>query len=123
MEFGWSDRHLRYREQVREALTELLPADWSETVGRDGMGSPAQIAFSREFCPKLAERGLLVPHWPAAYGGSEGDPWEQFILAEEMKVAGEPASSSNNAIGVAGARAAGRRAGPAPAACGWKAGR
>ena len=90
MEFGWEERHLRYREEVRRALAELLPEDWAETLGRDGMGSRAQIDFSREFCPKLAERGLLTPHWPAAHGGRDGDPWEQFILAEEMKVAGEP---------------------------------
>ncbi|KCZ96639.1 putative acyl-CoA dehydrogenase yngJ [Hyphomonas polymorpha PS728] len=90
MEFGWSPRHEAYREEVRAALKDLLPADWRENYARYGMGSPEQIEFSRSFCPELAKRGLLLPHWPKAYGGRDGDPWEQFILAEEMKLAGEP---------------------------------
>jgi alkylation response protein AidB-like acyl-CoA dehydrogenase len=33
---------------------------------------------------------LLVPHWPARWGGRDADPWTAFILAEEMWAAGEP---------------------------------
>jgi alkylation response protein AidB-like acyl-CoA dehydrogenase len=90
MEFAWPEAHVRYREQVRAALDEILPPDWAHTTGINGMGSALQIEYSRTFCPKLAERGLLLPHWPAEYGGRDGDQWEQFILAEEMKIAGEP---------------------------------
>ena len=90
MEFAWRESHVEYRRKVRAALAELLPPSWRETTGLHGMGSPPQIEFSREFCPKLAERGLLLPHWPKEWGGDDGDPWEQFILAEEMKQAGEP---------------------------------
>jgi len=90
MEFGWSEHHLRYRQEVKDALVELLPPDWSETIGKGGMGSAEQIEYSKAFCPQLASRGLLTPHWPVEHGGRDGDPWEQFILAEEMKIAGEP---------------------------------
>jgi alkylation response protein AidB-like acyl-CoA dehydrogenase len=90
MEFAWPESHVKYRDEVRTALKELLPPDWRETTGRYGMGSAPQIEFSRTFCPQLAERGLLLPHWPEEWGGRNGDPWEQFILAEEMKIAGEP---------------------------------
>jgi alkylation response protein AidB-like acyl-CoA dehydrogenase len=31
-------------------------------------------AFSRAFCPKLAAAGLLVPHWPKAFGGRDAPP-------------------------------------------------
>lgn len=90
MEFGWSEAHERYRAEVRQALAELLPANWYDDYAPLGMGSDEQVEFSRGFGAKLAERGLLLPHWPAEYGGRDGDPWEQFILAEEMKLAGEP---------------------------------
>jgi alkylation response protein AidB-like acyl-CoA dehydrogenase len=33
---------------------------------------------------------LLVPHWPARWGGRDADPWTAFILAEEMWAVGEP---------------------------------
>lgn len=90
MEFGWSEAQLAYRQRVRDAISELLPPDWGKTTGKGGMGSAEQIAYSKVFCPQLAERGLLTPHWPSEYGGRNGDAWEQFILAEEMKIAGEP---------------------------------
>jgi alkylation response protein AidB-like acyl-CoA dehydrogenase len=90
MEFAWSEQHRNYRERIRQALDELLPDDWDETYVPQSYASDAQIAFSREFCPQLAERGLLVSHWPKEYGGENSEVWEQFILAEEMKAAGEP---------------------------------
>ncbi|HEY8352635.1 MAG TPA: acyl-CoA dehydrogenase family protein, partial [Sphingomonadales bacterium] len=79
-----------YRARVRAALDELLPADWDEKYVPESYASDLQVEFSREFCAKLAERGLLVPHWPREYGGNESDDWEHFILGEEMKAAGEP---------------------------------
>ena len=90
MEFAWSARHEEYRKRVRKALDELLPDDWDEKYVPESYASDLQIAFSREFCSKLAERGLLVSHWPKEFGGEGADAWEQFILAEEMKAAGEP---------------------------------
>ena len=90
MEFAWSDRHVEFRRRVRQALDELLPANWYEHYVPQSYASDDQIAFSREFCGKLAERGLLVSHWPKEFGGEARDAWEQFILAEEMKSAGEP---------------------------------
>lgn len=52
--------------------------------------SKEQTAFAKKFCAALAEAGLLVPHWPSEWGGRDADPWEAFILAEEMWMAGEP---------------------------------
>ena len=43
-----------------------------------------------KFCQKLAREGLLVPHWPRAYGGQDGGAWQHFIVGEEMWAAGEP---------------------------------
>jgi len=89
MEFAWTEAHDRYRQRVRSFLERELPADWYETHHK-GLASPEQINFSREFCPKLAEAGLLTPQWPKEYGGEGGEAWEQFILAEEVWTWGEP---------------------------------
>jgi alkylation response protein AidB-like acyl-CoA dehydrogenase len=90
MEFGWTTEQVQYRKRVRAALAELLPPDWDEVYVPQSYASDAQIEFSRTFCAELAKRGLLVPHWPKQYGGNDAEDWEHFILAEEMKAAGEP---------------------------------
>jgi alkylation response protein AidB-like acyl-CoA dehydrogenase len=88
MEFGWDEQQTRFRATVRGFLAANLPADWESLA--HGPGSAAQSAFSKIFCAQLAEAGLLVPHWPARWGGRDADPWTLFILAEEMWMAGEP---------------------------------
>jgi alkylation response protein AidB-like acyl-CoA dehydrogenase len=93
MEFGWTDDQIDYRRQVRAALDELLPPDWDEKYVPESYASDLQVAYSREFCGALAARGLLMPHWPAEFGGSDCPDWYHFILGEEMKAAGEPRGS------------------------------
>jgi alkylation response protein AidB-like acyl-CoA dehydrogenase len=90
MEFRWTAEQTDFRNHVRAALQELLPADWETVYVPQSYASDAQIEFSRRFCAELAQRGLLVPHWPKQYGGSDADDWQHFILGEEMKAAGEP---------------------------------
>jgi len=88
MNFAWTDEQQRFRAQVRAFLAAHLPEGWEQIA--HGPGSSAQTAFSRQFCAALAAEGLLVPHWPARWGGRDADPWTAFILAEEMWAAGEP---------------------------------
>lgn len=89
MDFDWTGEDRAYRERIRAFLKHELPSDWDE-ISRHGPGSREQTEFSLEFCPKLAEAGLLVPHWPAKWGGADRPTWEHFILGEEMWAAGEP---------------------------------
>ncbi len=88
MEFAWNEEQRAFRQTVRTFLEKNLPNNWEELA--HGPGSEAQTTFSRKFCGALAEQGLLIPHWPAAWGGRDADPWTAFILAEEMWMAGEP---------------------------------
>jgi len=88
MDFAWNSDQESFRSTVRAFLEANLPANWEELAS--GPGSHAQTAFSREFCGLLAKAGLLIPHWPASWGGRDADPWTAFILAEEMWAAGEP---------------------------------
>ena len=89
MDFDWSDEQRAFRQKLRDFMAEHLPADW-EQLSHHGPGSEEQTRFSREFCGRLAQAGLLIPHWPSEWGGGDFDPWRQIILAEEMWMAGEP---------------------------------
>jgi alkylation response protein AidB-like acyl-CoA dehydrogenase len=89
MDFGWTEEQREFRQRLRDFLAEHLPPDW-ERLAHHGPGSETQTRFSREFCGRLAEAGLLIPHWPKEWGGGDFDPWRQVILAEEMWAAGEP---------------------------------
>ena len=89
MEFDWSPEDAAFRRSLAAFLEEALPADWDE-LAKDGPGSEAQARFARSFCPALAERGFLTPHWPAEYGGRDASPWQHAILGEELWSRGEP---------------------------------
>lgn len=89
MNFEWSEQETALRSELRALLELELPADW-DAISRHGPASPEQTAFSLKFCPKLAGKGLLVPHWPRAWGGRDAPPWEHFIVGEELWAAGEP---------------------------------
>ena len=88
MNFDWDSEQQSFRATVKEFLSAHLPADWDAMA--HGPASKWQSDFSKQFCADLAAAGLLVPHWPARWGGRDGDPWMAFILAEEMWAAGEP---------------------------------
>lgn len=88
MNFNWSDDQAQYRARVRTFIQENLPDNWEQLA--HGPGSREQSDFSKVFCGKLAKAGLLIPHWPKAWGGDDAGPWSLFIMAEEMWMAGEP---------------------------------
>jgi alkylation response protein AidB-like acyl-CoA dehydrogenase len=89
MDFEWTEEQQDFRRKIRGFLDANLPENW-EKFSEHGPASPALTAFAREFCVKLAQAGILFPHWPVAMGGEGLGPWEQQILAEEMWIAGEP---------------------------------
>lgn len=88
MDFNWTQEQREFRATIRAFLAEHLPENWEHIA--HGPASKEQTVFAKKFCGALAEAGLLVPHWPEEWGGRNADPWEAFILAEEMWMAGEP---------------------------------
>lgn len=89
MELGWTKEQQALRARVSSFLTSHLPPDWEDTA-RLSPGSEAVTRFSQKFCPALAEAGLLISHWPKAFGGADASPWEHFIVGEQLWEAGEP---------------------------------
>lgn len=102
MEFRWTAEQQAFRRRVREFIDSRLPADWERLSEGLDVGSDYTVRFSREFCPALAAEGLLVPHWPVAFGGEGADAWQHWILNEEMIRSGEPRSYQYMSVNWAG---------------------
>lgn len=102
MDFRWSAEQQRFRNHVRTFIEDRLPEDWERLTQGLDVGSEYTVQFSRTFCPELAREGLLVPHWPAEYGGADADAWRHWILNEEMIRHGEPRSYQYMSVNWAG---------------------
>jgi alkylation response protein AidB-like acyl-CoA dehydrogenase len=89
MDFGWSEQQDALRGKVVAFLRDHLPDGWQD-IAALSPGSQEVTDFSREFCPKLAEAGLLASHWPPEFGGRDAPAWDHFIIGEVMWEAGEP---------------------------------
>jgi len=89
MDFQWTPEQQAFRAKLNDFLAAELPDDWEE-FSKHGPASPALTKFAAGFCRKLAENGMLFPHWPKEIGGEGKSPWEQQILAEVMWEWGEP---------------------------------
>lgn len=89
MDFKWSSQQEEMRSQVQAFLTDNLPDGWQD-IAALSPGSQEVTDFSREFCPRLADAGLLASHWPEAFGGRDAPVWDHFIIGETMWEAGEP---------------------------------
>ena len=88
MDFAWSPEEETYRKEIRAFLDAELPPDW--TTRRRRPDSDEQVARSKDFCGRLAERGWLTPHWPKEHGGRDAPAWQHMILGEELWSIGEP---------------------------------
>ncbi|SNT08274.1 MULTISPECIES: acyl-CoA dehydrogenase family protein [unclassified Azospirillum] len=93
MDFAWTESEQAYRAELVSLLEQQLPPDWWDAYAYDGPAGPELMVHARRFNAELAQRNLVVRHWPRAYGGQEASAWSQIILSEEMWSNGEPRSS------------------------------
>ncbi len=77
-------RALRIR--LRQLMEQHLEPGWLGPFTKD----PADLELSNRFCEILAEEGLLVPNWPARYGGRDLDLASSIVIREEMWAHFEP---------------------------------
>jgi alkylation response protein AidB-like acyl-CoA dehydrogenase len=89
MEFGWNERQRALRYKLESFLESNIPADW-ENIACLSPGSAAVTNFSKEFCPKLQDAGLLASHWPREFGGQDASAWDHFLIGEMLWEIGEP---------------------------------
>jgi alkylation response protein AidB-like acyl-CoA dehydrogenase len=88
VDFGWTAEQQELRERLQEFVADVVPPGWT-LYDRD-MPTPDDVEAVRGYCHELADRGLLTPSWPAAYGGQDASAWEQMVISEELWGAGEP---------------------------------
>jgi alkylation response protein AidB-like acyl-CoA dehydrogenase len=87
MEFGWRSDQLKFRQELRSFVDEVVPPE--RTNDTRVISTEEAVAFSSDFVRALAARGWLAPHWPVEHGGLD-DTWRHIILGEELWSRGEP---------------------------------
>ena len=101
----WDDtvEQAGFREQVRELLRDRLPDYYRRLAEEDravtyhhgwvadrNSGDPERREAADAWGEAVAERGWFAPHWPRKYGGAGLSANEQFILKQELALAGTP---------------------------------
>jgi alkylation response protein AidB-like acyl-CoA dehydrogenase len=90
MEFGIDPADEVFRSEVRtyirDKMREIFPD--RQATGREWTSYNREE--SRLWTRAMSEKGLLVPHWPAEWGGANWRPNWRRILAEELAVAEAP---------------------------------
>ena len=105
-QLDWADTadQASFRDAVRRFVRERAPARYRDQADEEWAPSPRYESWqfdlvcgdaeasgaAREWTEALAERGWGAPHWPPEYGGAGLTPVEQFILNQELALAGLP---------------------------------
>ena len=80
-----------FRERIRTFLRAELPEDVRDATRCGQMVSRERFIAWHE---KLAAAGLLVPHWPAKWGGQGWTVTQQMVYDEEVALADAPELNS-----------------------------
>lgn len=89
MDFAYSATDLKFRDELREWLSEHLPLGWGTTVfepTQEDERARFRLAWERQ----LFSGGWNGIAWPKQYGGRGATLIEQAIFAEEMARARAP---------------------------------
>ncbi len=103
----WADNaeQAAFRAEVKGVLDSGLPALYKRIASGEGGGEEGQAGdwvadrkapeperrdAAKSWGDVLASRGWFAPQWPKEYGGGGLSPMEQFILRQEMALAGAP---------------------------------
>ena len=87
MDLNLSDDDRAFRERVRAFLAAELPADIRARMLGGESVLPADI---RRWQQILHAHGYGAVHWPAAFGGLETTPLQQYLFELECALAGAP---------------------------------
>jgi len=87
MDFRFTDEEEKFRDEVRGFLKDNPPEKFETEYHDEGFGMGA---FSRDFYKKLGQAGYLSLTWPPEYGGRGESIMKQYILLEELTLAGAP---------------------------------
>ncbi|MEV5829761.1 acyl-CoA dehydrogenase family protein [Spirillospora sp. NPDC052242] len=97
MDLSYPPEAEAFRAEVKEFLSEHLPADWA---GIGSLDEEPAWEFARKWRVLLAERGYLSIAWPERYGGRGLTKLHQVVLMEELALAGVPFGLPHDTFGV-----------------------
>lgn len=84
MDFDFNEKEETFRLEVKEFIANNLPAEADRGEG-----------FVQQWNEKLVGKKWIGFSWPVEEGGGGGTLAEQFILKEEMSIAGAPSLGSD----------------------------
>lgn len=98
MDLSFSDAELAFREEVRDFISDNLPASIKDKAGRSAYYDAEDV---RTWQRILDQRGWAASHWPQEYGGPGFTPVHRYIFMEELlqAPAPEPLSFNINMVG------------------------
>ena len=89
MDFSYSAKEDRFRQEARTWIRANLPQGWGKTV-HESENERERYMFRLEWEKRLYAGGWAGLAWPREYGGAGATLVEQAILAEELASASAP---------------------------------
>jgi alkylation response protein AidB-like acyl-CoA dehydrogenase len=90
VEFDYSDQDERFRQTVREWLSEHLVGPVAGLGAGPDLGGPESFATRQQWERELGAAGWIGIGWPGEFGGRGATFTEQLIFNEEYARAGGP---------------------------------
>jgi len=90
MDLRLSEKHLRFRDELRAWLKANLPRPWREEWRDPKATEDSLMELRREWQRKLHKAGYLGMDWPPEWGGRGATPVEKSIFEAEMARADAP---------------------------------
>lgn len=87
MNLDFTDEDRAFRQEVRDFLTDALPADLQQKMIERRHLSRGDIVRWQRI---MNARGWAVPAWPVEFGGQPWTPTQRYIFQEEMALAHAP---------------------------------
>ena len=87
MNVEFSAEELAFQEEVRQFLSEKLPADIAEKTKKELHYCKEDFVRWQQI---LAEKGWAAVNWPVEYGGTGWTPTQKYIWSNECAKAGAP---------------------------------
>jgi acyl-CoA dehydrogenase len=89
MDLQFSEQELAFQLEVREFLTNNLPAHIIDSAKRNG-GVFMEQKEALQWQEVLVNKGWAVPQWPVEHGGTNWTPAQKYIFSKECYHAGAP---------------------------------
>jgi alkylation response protein AidB-like acyl-CoA dehydrogenase len=89
LDFEYGPEQKAFQQEVRTFLRENYTPEVMDPT-REGMAQLVDSPERRAFMRKLSDRGWIGMSWPKEYGGREMPGMYEYLLNEELAVAGAP---------------------------------